>query len=487
MENNNDLISMEDAIDLLKTTRPTFYRWLRSGRIKGLKVGRQWRFYPTDLERFMHGEQPRIDLPADISLVLATLKEKLLQLGGHPAPTDIEGVDLAINLILRVAMTLKAETLFLEPIYLQGQPTQIVLRMRIDGHVQTLLSADRRLLPPLLEQWKMLSGCDLHTLGQPQEGQFDIDYVGFDTYEIRTVFLHGTLGESMSARLINRTKVNQVSLRQLELPAAIYEDMCHALNQGWGMVVTSGPTGSGKTTTLYAALNQVASPTRYSVALEDPVESLFPWVNSIPVQTRKGQTFSALLRLALQTDPDVLMIGELRDQETLDMALRIALTGHLVLTQMHTTDAVKALFRLIQSSGNVYSVVESVRLILNQRLVRRLCPHCRHQGQLDAIHQESLQKLAHKWGLSLDLSVPVWLAKGCQECHAGYRGRLQLTEALKIDHQICQLLLSGSSEDEIYQYLTTIGWQPILADGLQRAQAGDTSLEEVLRVQGLMA
>lgn len=478
-EQADDLLSMDEAIEKLRTTRPTFYRWLRSGRIKGLKVGRQWRFKTQDLERFLQGEAPRIDLPVSIGPLLAELS---LLLSEHMTPPEVaENAAGALERILHLAVAMRAESLHLEPVYLAAGRQLAVLRARIDGVLATLAEFDRRLLPPLIEQAKLLSHCDPHIDNLPQEGQFSFE-LAERRFELRTLCLPTGLGESLSAQLLEQTIAETISIERLALPPAVQARLEAALKRGWGLIVASGPTGSGKTTTLHAALNQVAGPQVKTLALEDPIERYFPWVTSIGLAP--GQSFGELLRAAMQADPDVLMIAELREVSELEQVMRIALTGHLVLTTLHTGDAVKALLRLAEVGGNAYSVTESLSLILNQRLVRRLCPECRRQRPAGAPVPEALLKLLGEHGLKLPVT-PFWEAPGCKHCQTGYRSQIQLSEALSLTPELSRALLAGAHADELRQIWIAGGGQSWLKDGLDRAAQGETSPEELLRAAGL--
>lgn len=467
--NEQTLLSMEEAIDLLKTTRPTFYRWLRSGRIQGLKVGRQWRFYAADLERFLKGEGPRVDVPVDIAPLAAQIGQLL---GDASLPADLAGV---AHGLLRLALAQQASDLHLEPLYTDQNAHQAVVRLRIEGTLQPSLYFDRRLLPPLLSHFKHLAACDPHSQ-MLQDGQWVME--GESASEWRAHFLPSLLGESLTLRHLP-PKVPGVTLAQLNLPEHAFQALDKSLKQGWGVIVTSGPTGSGKTTTLYAALQEVASPGCKTFALEDPVERYFPWV--IPVQNPSETSFSQTLRQLMQSDPDILMIGELRDPETVDLALQIALTGHLVLTQLHAESAVKALLRLIDTSDSVYTVTESVKLVLNQRLVRRLCPACKTWEPLSAEQQVTFAPFITRWQIAPTQSLPQ--AKGCPACaQQGYRGRLQITEALPMTGALRQLLHQQPSAEAIDAHLQAEHWPTYLEDGWERLQGGETTLAELARV-----
>ncbi|HEY9839637.1 MAG TPA: ATPase, T2SS/T4P/T4SS family [Candidatus Obscuribacterales bacterium] len=478
-----ELLSMDEAIERLKTTRPTFYRWLRSGRIKGLKLGRQWRFYPADLERFLQGEQPRVDLPVGIGPLLAELALQLQELEIEVAEVP-ETAAGALERMLQLAAATGAGSLHLEAVFLAPGQQQAVLRCRIDGVLQTLAEFDRRLLPALIEAAKQRSHCDPHLSDQPQEGQLYYECPSpCQTFDLRTQFLPTALGESLSALMLNRSVAEQITLARIGLPAEIEAGLKAALRRGWGLIVAAGPTGCGKTTTLYAALNEMAGPRLKSITLEAHVEMFFPWVTSLPVQARSGQSFAELIKAAMQADPDLLLVAELRDAQSLQQTLGIALTGHLVLTTLHAPDAVRSLLRLVEVSGNAYSVSEALGLILNQRLVRRLCPECRRQAELPAELLPRLQALLSAQGLGLP-EGPFWQPGGCRSCNAGYRGRVQLTEALSLNPELSRALLAEAPEAELRRIWLATGGRSWIADGLAHVAQGDTSLEELLRAGG---
>lgn len=357
-----------------------------------------------------------------------------------------------------------------------------MLRLRIDGGLRVVAQLDSRLLPPLLAQFKQRAHCDPQVHDQFQEGQFPL--LAEETngrYEAKLQFLPTSLGESLSLHLIGQQHHETISLEQIGLPPEIQAQVKRALAAQWGMVIASGPTGSGKTTTLYAMLNAIAAPHLKTFALENPPERYFPWVNSLALSPHAS--VAEQLRSVMKADPDVLLLNEIRDAESLVLSLNMALSGHMVLSVLHTQDAVHSLYRLLEVSKNGYTVTEAVKLILNQRLVRRLCPDCRQAAPPSAAYLERLQPLLSAYRLSPPSQV--WQAQGCEACqHRGYRGRLQLTEALEITPEITQALFAEQSAESLRQDLLQQGWQTWLHDGWTRAAAGETSWDELLRVQG---
>ncbi|PIQ25344.1 hypothetical protein COW36_19555 [bacterium (Candidatus Blackallbacteria) CG17_big_fil_post_rev_8_21_14_2_50_48_46] len=478
-----ELLSMEEAIERLKTTRPTFYRWLRTGRIKGMKVGRQWRFYPEDLERFLKGEGPRIDLPLDISPLLKQLSESVAQAGGELPDQTFSGMERAVELLIQLLLLKNASHLHLEPLVQTQGNLNGLIRFRIEGRLQPQLEIDRRLIAPMLAQFKLISGCDPHSQDSPQEGQFNHE-AQYKPYHFKTHFLPSAQGETLTMTLLHPGQ--DIRLADLKLDSQVQSSLDQALKKGWGLVITSGPHGSGKTTTLYAILKEIASPELKTISLEDPVEQVFPWIVPVTVDHQAGETLTGKLRVILNADPDAIMIGELRDEEAVKMAMRIGLTGHLVLTQLHSETAIQALLKLSEISGSPYTVTESVRLILNQRLVRKLCPDCKKRKALTQTELKPFENLLAKLELSSQDLPKLHHATGCQKCQmTGYRGRMQITEALSMTPELQKLLHQHATADEIEKNLAPDKWHGFLKDGWNRVLSGETTLEELARVSGL--
>lgn len=485
-EEQSELLSMEQAIEMLKTTRPTFYRWLRSGKIQGMKVGRQWRFYPQEIERFLKGEQPQIALPINIEPLISELETLLEPFKLEPLSNDIHGLERVVQLILQLALSLRAQDIHLEPLYQEEQSHEAVLRFRIDGILQVIANIDGRLLASLIAQWKMMASCDTHETTKPQEGRFN--YIQTSTkYEVRLAFLPTGLGESVVAKLVNRKITDGISLEKLKMSPNIHQKLVKALERGYGFIAVNGPTGCGKTTTAYAAINHMASPQNKTIIIHSHTEMYLPWVQSINIKEEQGFTFPVAIRSALNSDLDILMVGEIKDQETLQLLQQTALTGHLVISQLHSIDSIKALFRMLELSNDEYVLAEATSLIISQRLVRRLCPHCR-QKQIPESHlivqaEKYLALIDRKWE---ELPREFYQAKGCLKCHnSGYRGRMAIHEALEITPELSQAIRNKESEETLFQIATQQGMQPLVVEGIFQAAYGHTTLAEIMRVMGL--
>lgn len=481
MQRESEVLSMEEAIERLRTTRPTFYRWLRAGQIKGHKVGRQWRFYAEDIERFLQGDAPRIDLPVGVGPLLAELAMGLQEHlpDGMAVPEVPETAEGLWSRLLLLAVMLQAEHLHLESFYASPGEPQAVFRCRIGGQLQVITVFDRRLLPPLLEAIRVqaqvgpLSEQSLQTaqvrFTSPLNAQF--------SYEVRMQFLNTQSGPTLHAQLVNAHEQEAMSLDRIALPELAQAALHKVLQQGWGLVVASGPGGSGKTTTLYAAMNTVAGPSCKSFYVHTGQGMNLPWVTTVAAGERPPEVLKSLL----DADLDVLLLSEPSDRESLQTVLRMALNGHLVMTSLHAPDAVTALLKLKDLSDNPYTVSEALHLLLNHRLVRKLCEHCRVQMPLSEDWATRLTELLTPLHLPLP-TAPVWQASGCSQCQNGYRGRVQLTEILVLSSALRRALFEEVNAETLRAIWLEEGGQSWVADGLQRAAQGITSLAEILRV-----
>jgi excisionase family DNA binding protein len=488
----DDLLDMEQAIALLKTTRPTFYRWLRSGKIKGMKVGRQWRFYREEIDRFLKGEEPQIELTADIRPFLKSLEDRLAELGTRDlTPAEAGTIVRAVNAMIRLGIAMGASDIHLAPHMGEesGEGARAFLRYRVDGVLHAFTEVDVRLLPALVDRWKVMSTCDRNEKVRPQDGRILIDLTGEDRgVEIRVSVLPTGLGESLTARILDPgAGVKYLSLDRIHFPSLVREKYERWLHAPYGVIVVTGPTGCGKTTTLYAGLKSIADPGIKIITIEDPVEYYLPWMVQTQVRPQHNVGFLSNLRAALRSDPDVVFVGEIRDPETLISAQQVALTGHLVLTALHAPEAVKALVRMVKVGKDPNMLAESVKLVLAQRLFRTLCPDCGVVSAPATALVRRAEEEARAGGLDWD-SIPKRFrgAKGCPRCaHTGYRGRDVIAEALEVTPEIAGALRHESTIDELLAIAVGQGMVTLAADGVRRACLGETTLDEVMRVLGL--
>ncbi|HIJ64915.1 MAG TPA: Flp pilus assembly complex ATPase component TadA [Candidatus Hydrogenedentes bacterium] len=480
-DGGGEILDMEQAIALLKTTRPTFYRWLRAGKFKGMKVGRQWRFYRKDIEAFLKGEGPRIALTANISPLLGELSSKYKELGGEKATasgkTDLEQ---AADLTAAIAVRMGASDVHIHP-YEEGKA---VLRMRVDGVLHTLLQFDLRLLPPIIQQWKALTAADINEKYLPQDGRGMLT-VSEAALDVRTSFLPTALGESITMRILRHDTV-RLELDRLAFSPRDVQLLQEHLKAPAGVIVVTGPTGSGKTTTLYSALQYINRPEIKIMTVEDPVEYLLPGIVQTNLRPDIGMTFPVVLLRFFRSDPDVMMVGEIRDTETLEMCVKGAVAGHLLLTTLHSPDAVSALQRirdiidatLLKTAGDV------IKLVVAQRLVRTLCESCSVDYDPPQELLDEIEMRACTGGLDWD-AIPKHLRKavGCSECaQTGYKGRTAVAEALAVSPAILDAVRAGAPCEDVLNIAVEEGMTTMAAHGILKAAEGITTVDEVTRV-----
>ena len=483
-----ELIDMGEAIKLLKTTRPTFYRWLRAGKIKGMKLGRQWRFYREDVERFLTGQEPRVDLPADMGPLIRTLRERVEKLGVRDASwDDLNEVQQAVRLMIVLGVLSRASDIHITPHIKDRSTTCVaVLRNRIDGVLHPVAEIDMRLAPAIVEEWKRMAACDVHDKDRPQDGRIMMtlpECKEGQPLDMRVCFLPTGLGPSVTVRLLEPAAV--LNLTRIDYAPHDLERIRRGLSHPWGIILATGPTGSGKTTTLYACLNELAKPEAKVMSVENPIECFLPWVTQVEVRDAAGLTFERAMRSVLRSDPDVILFGEIRSFEALCVNQQAALTGHLVLTTLHTDEAAGALRRMVDMGSDPFLIADSTKLIIAQRLIRRLCPHCSVEEKAPpADRLDAAAEAARRGGVNLH-SIPHNFRKavGCPKCgRTGYRGRTVAAETLEVTPEIGRALRNGAPVEELRAIAVGQGMTTMAADGARRAASGETSLDEVMRV-----
>jgi len=390
-------------------------------------------------------------------------------------PVDV-GVDDApivrlVNAVLSDAVRARASDVHVEP-----QRTDLRIRYRVDGLLREVMTVPRGATAAVTSRIKVMSGLDIAERRRPQDGRtrLEVDGVGMD---VRVSTLPTMYGEKVVLRLL--AKASDIP----DLDASGFDDhqmalLRTALDTPQGLIVICGPTGSGKTSTLYAGINEVSSPDRNVVTLEDPVEIQLPGINQVQVNVKAGMTFSAGLRSILRQDPDVVLVGEVRDAETAGLALEASLTGHLVLTTLHTNGAVEAITRLVEMGVEPFLVASSLTLVAAQRLVRRPCASCVAPYEPD-------DDLLSRLGLvRADIAgATPRKGYGCADCSGtGYRGRTGVFELLPIDATMRTVLLSGGGEAALLAAARVSGVRTLRADAIARASRGVTTFEEAMRV-----
>ena len=381
-----------------------------------------------------------------------------------------------VNSLLAQAVEQRASDIHLEP----GEH-QFHVRFRIDGVLYTRLQLPRERFDAVASRLKLISGMDIAERRLPQDGRLSVRASG-QAMDVRASALPGVHGESIVLRLLPKER-RDLGLERLGMAPDHLELLTAWSHEAHGIVLVTGPTGSGKSTTLYATLAAADDGRKKIITVEDPVEFQLPGITQIQTHADIGLTFAGALRSILRQDPDVIMVGEIRDRETAEIAIQSALTGHLVLSTVHTNDSLGAFTRLIDMGVEPFLVATPLKGLQAQRLVRRLCPHCSRPASqvLPAIAGEAGRWVARVLG---DGVAPAWReAVGCPECqHTGYRGRIGIYELVPVDEAMQQAVVSGASHQQLRAMARERGYRFLREDGLIKAWQGLTSVDEVLRV-----
>ena len=374
-----------------------------------------------------------------------------------------------VDLLLRQAVKSRASDIHVEP-----QELTMTIRMRIDGVLQDMVPPPRKMQAAIATRIKILSKMDIAERRLPQDGRFKIKAPGRDI-DVRVSVIPTIYGEKVVMRILDSSAVNH-NLDQLGFDPDLLEEFKVMLTQPHGIIIVTGPTGSGKSTTLYSALNYLRNPRKNITTVEDPVEYRLAGINQIQVKPDIGLDFAESLRAILRQDPDIILIGEIRDKETIDIAIKASLTGHLVLSTFHTNDAPSAISRMVYMGVEPYLLASTVNLIVAQRLVRRICDRCKEPV---AINEGVLRRL------NVDperaKNAVFYHGRGCTTCGGtGYLGRLPIFEFLVTDSEIRDQISMGSSEARIREMSRQRGYQGLLGSGVDRMLDGMTTAEEVL-------
>lgn len=391
-----------------------------------------------------------------------------------PEPEDLlESEDDApiirlINALLTEAIKESASDIHVEP-----YEDRLVVRMRVDGVLREVLTPRRVLAPLLVSRIKVMAKLDIAEKRLPQDGRISLRIAGRPV-DVRVSTLPTGHGERVVMRLLDK-QAGRLDLEQLGMAREILGVMDQLIHKPNGILLVTGPTGSGKTTTLYAALTQLNDQVRNIMTVEDPIEYYLDGISQTHVNTRIEMSFARGLRAILRQDPDVVMVGEIRDIDTAQIAVQASLTGHLVLSTLHTNSAAGAVTRLRDMGVEPFLLSSSLIGVLAQRLVRLLCTHCREAYTPSEAEYRAL-------GVSADTPLQLYHARGCEVCNGqGYRGRTGIYELIPVDDTLRTMIHDGAGEQAIEQYARS-KTPSIRQDGLRRIRAGDTSLEEVLRV-----
>ncbi len=374
-------------------------------------------------------------------------------------------------------------------IHIEAEEDGVKVRFRIDGVLHDAAVIERKKWKKIISRMKLLARVKINITDKPQDGRFTI-YLTNDRIDVRSSFLPTAFGESVVMRLLRSSSVG-LAFEDLGLSERDYKILEREIRKPNGLILTTGPTGSGKTTTLYAILNKINTPDTKIITLEDPIEYQLKGISQSQVDASRGYTFAKGLRSILRQDPDVVMVGEIRDLETAEIAIQASLTGHLVLSTLHTNDASGVIPRLLDMGVKPFFLTPAINALIGQRLVRRLCPYCKVEHKLSEEEEAQVNKilavLSPKAGVEVPKTLPTFYkaGKGCDYCNGlGYKGRIGIYEILTMNNKIKELVSKNTPAFKILEQAIENGMVTMLQDGVLKAMDGITSLEEVYRVIG---
>ena len=369
-----------------------------------------------------------------------------------------------INATITKAVKARASDIHLEPF-----ENKLSIRFRVDGVLREVLQYQKNITQMIISRIKIMSKLDISERRLPQDGRISIS-VGKRDIDLRVSTLPSSFGERVVLRILEKDKTH-IQLEQLGFSQEILASFRKNLGKNEGIILVTGPTGSGKTTSLYSGLREISDRSQNILTIEDPVEYALEGIGQTQVNTKTGLTFAKGLRAILRQDPDIVMVGEIRDKETAEIAIQASLTGHLVLSTVHTNSAINAITRLRDMGIEPYLLSSSLIFVLSQRLVRKLCPHCKTDD-------EDSKNILEKYKIKGNAYKPV----GCDKCdNTGYRGRLSIGEYVSIDEKISEFIHNSASENEMSEYVFKNN-KKIFENGLQVVANGDTSISELMRV-----
>ena len=420
---------------------------------------------PAQIEKYIN----KVALNESIKDVVAEIRRELSSSASQGQNTENSGILKLIEIILKTSIQSRASDIHIEP-----TETNCIVRSRIDGMLSETFIFDKDIYPPMVSRMKLLSNMDIAERRRPQDGRFSAQILDKE-YDFRISTLPILNGESIVLRILDKSKVI-INLEDLGMHPDNFAKFKKSMKAPYGIILVTGPTGSGKTTTLYGALNDIKSVKTKIITVEDPVEYQLNMIQQVHVNEKAGLTFVSALRSILRQDPDVIMIGEIRDQETLRIAIQAALTGHLVFSTLHTNDAISALPRMIDMGIEPYLVSGALVCIEAQRLVRKLCPHCKQKITLSQKAFDEVKKFVPE-------NYQFYKSVGCPQCsQTGYLGREMISEILPISDHIASMVANGASKDELKSVAYEESFIDMFHDGVIRAANGITTLEEVYRV-----
>lgn len=433
------------------------------------------RIFPRKLLKVIIAEPSQIDkylvkmeLSESIKGLVSDIRKEITS-SALDNPQESSSIFKLIEILLKTSILARASDIHIEP-----TENNCIVRSRIDGMLTETFIFDKDIYPPLSSRMKLLSNMDIAEKRKPQDGRFSASILGKE-YDFRISALPTINGESIVIRVLDKSKV-MIKIEDLGMQPETYAKFSQAMRTPYGIIFVTGPTGSGKTTTLYAALNAIKSVQSKIITVEDPVEYQLNLTQQVQVNEKANLTFASALRSILRQDPDIIMIGEVRDTETLKIAVQAALTGHLVFTTLHTNDALSAVTRIVDMGIEPYLISGSLIAIEAQRLVRKLCPHCKTTYTLPKTAYDEIKAM-------LPENYQFYKNNGCEKCsQTGYLGREMISEILPISEKISSMIAQGASKSDIKEQAIQEGFVDMYHDGIIRAANGITSLDEIARV-----
>ena len=414
----------------------------------------------------------RLEINESIKGLVSDIRKDLNQESNEEENDGSSAVLKLIDIILKSAIYAGASD-----IHIEAAEKSCIVRERVDGMLRQIFTFDKDIFNPLASRMKLLSNLDIAEKRKPQDGRFSAT-INKKEFDFRVSTLPTIYGESIVLRILDKTKA-MIKLEEAGMSKLCYDRFSEAIKVPYGIVLVTGPTGSGKTTTLYGALNAIKDVKDKIITVEDPVEYQMSGLQQVQVRANVGLNFASALKSILRQDPDKIMIGEIRDQETLRIAIQAALTGHLVLSTLHTNDAISAVTRILDMGIEEYLVSGALVAIQAQRLVRKICVRCKKEIILpDNLLKDVKQYLPDN---------PIFYAgEGCKECgHSGYAGREMISEVLTISETFSRMIARNASKEEMTKQAIEEGFISMFEDGVKKVLDGKTTIEEIYRVARL--
>jgi len=423
------------------------------------------------------------DVLVELGKEITSLKDVSRIINERTKAVKTHRVSRMLEVLLAGAISIDASDVHIEP----GEQ-KTLLRYRIDGILQDVMNFEPDIFRMMAARLKLISGLKLSSEATAQDGRFSI-WIGKDEINVRVSTVPGAYGEGFVMRLLNPKSI-RVGLDELGIEPKLFEIIEREIKRPQGMILVTGPTGSGKTTTLYAFLKKIYSEETKTITIEDPIEYHLPGITQTQVEPLRGYTFLAGLRAAMRQDPDVIMVGEIRDAETAATAIDAALTGHIVFSTLHTNNAAGVIPRLLDLEVNAKILPSALTLSLAQRLVRKLCNHCKKEASPTPEEEKLIREIIAKgiangkdfasYNITAEMPIKIFKATGCDKCsHLGYKGRLGVFEAILTDDKIATLIAEKPSDREIKKIALSQGIFDMREDGVIKILRGITTLEEL--------